>query len=388
MLDGEIIKYLKKKIIRVILHVFWIFPVKPNKIFLLNELSYTYGDSLKYIDIYLKNNCGNKYEIVFPIKSGYEKPSENKIVRPNSFAYFKEILSSGTIITNAGGVSYLPKRKSQKIINTWHGGGPYKKTSTDVYDNYWYRKEVKMNCDNVDCILSSCRYFTDIEAKSMGFEAEKCIPAGLPRNDIIFMDHQDIVNKVRNFYSIPEGTKFILYAPTFRSSSNRSTSNIVSNYIDLDIDMLLSSLREKYKCDWVCGIRLHPKLSDMDMSALNVLNCTAYADMQELLCCADAVITDYSSLMWDYSFTYRPVFIYAPDIEKYEKERGFYMPVSEWPYPVAHNNEELKNKIIEFDDDQYKEKVKEHHRVSGSYETGNACAKIAELIEKQPKTDI
>lgn len=382
MYNSEIIRYLKKKIIKGILHVFWIFPVNKNKVFLLNELSCTYGDSLKYIDIYLKKNCINKYEIVFPIKEGYEKPSEDKIVRPYSFAYFKEILSSGTIITNAGGVSYLPKRKSQKIINTWHGGGPYKKTSTDVYDNYWYRKEVQMNCDNIDYILSSCRYFTDIEAKSMGFEAEKCIPVGLPRNDIIFADHQDIVKKVRDFYLIPEGKKFILYAPTFRSSNNQSTCKMISNYIDLDIDTILSVLREKYKCDWVLGIRLHPKLSDIDMSSLNVLNCTTYPDMQELLCSADAIITDYSSLMWDYSFTYRPVFIYAPDIEQYEKERGFYMPVSEWPYPIARSNEELKNKILEFNEDQYRKKVKEHHQVSGSYETGNACAQIAELIEK------
>lgn len=381
MINSATLKYLKKKIIKALLHVFWIFPVNPKKIFLLNELSYTYGDSLKYIDIYLKNNCDIEYEIVYSIKKGYEEPSGDKIVRPNSFAYFKEILSSGTIITNAGGISYLPKRKSQKIINTWHGGGPYKKTSTDVYDNYWYRKEVKMNCDNVDYILSSCRYFTEIEARSMGFEAEKCIPVGLPRNDILFSEHQDIVNKVRDFYSIPEGKKFILYAPTFRSSSNQSTCKMISNYIDLDTDTLLSALETKFECDWVCGIRLHPKISDIDIGSLNAFNCTAYPDMQELLCCADAIITDYSSLMWDYSFTYRPVFIYAPDIEQYEKERGFYMPVSEWPYPVAHNNEELKNKITEFDEDQYKEKVKEHHRASGSYETGNACAKIAELIE-------
>lgn len=383
MTFSEAIKYLTKNIIKAILHVFWIFPVNPKKIFLLNELSYTYGDSLKYIDIYLKENYGDKYKIVYSIKNGCEEPSEDKIVRPNSFSYFKEILSSGTIITNSGGISYLPKRKSQKVINTWHGGGPYKKTSTDVYDNYWYRKEVKMNCNNVDYILSSCRYFTDIEAKSLGFETEKCIPVGLPRNDILFAEHNDIVNKVRNFYSIPEGKKFILYAPTFRSSiAHHPTCKIISNYIDLDIDMLLSALRAKYKCDWVCGIRLHPKLSDIDMSDLNALNCTAYPDMQELLCCADAIITDYSSLMWDYSFTYRPVFIYAPDIEQYEKERGFYMPVSEWPYPIAHSNEELKNKITEFNEEQYKEKVEEHHLASGSYETGNACAQIAELIEK------
>lgn len=381
MPKSEVINYMKKIIMKGILHIFWIYPVNKKKIFLLNELSYTYGDSLKYIDQYLHHCEEHNYEVVFSIKEGYEGPEYDMVVRPNSFEYFREILSSGTIITNAGGVSYLPKRRGQKVINTWHGGGPYKKTSIDVYDNYWYRKEVKMNCDNIDYILSSCKYFTEIEAKSMGFGEERCIPTGLPRNDILFGEHQDIVKKVRNFYSIPDGKKFILYAPTFRSDSDQSTSKMISKYIDLDVDMLLSALSIRYKCDWVCGIRLHPKLVDIDMGGMDVINCTAYPDMQELLCCADAIITDYSSLMWDYSFTYRPVFLYAPDIEQYEKERGFYMPVSEWPYPIAHDNDEMRYNILNFDMDLYLKHVRDHHEACGSYETGRACEKIVELIE-------
>lgn len=382
MPNGEVINYLKKIVTKGVLHLFWIYPVKKEKVFLLNELSHTYGDSLKYIHKYLKSNGDNKYKFVFSIKKGYEAPNDVIVVRPGSFDYFKEILSSGIIITNAGGISYLPKRKKQKIINTWHGGGPYKKTSIDVYDNYWYKKEVKMNCDNIDYILSSCRYFTEKEAHSMGFEAERCVPAGLPRNDILFKKHQEIVRKVRDYYSIPEDKKFILYAPTFRSSSNQSTSKMISNYIDIDVDLLLSALKTRFGSEWICGIRLHPKLADIDMSKMDVINCTIYPDMQELLCCADAIITDYSSLMWDYSFTYRPVFLYAPDIEQYEKERGFYMPVSEWPYPIAHNNEEMRKNILNFDEELYIKRVKEHHIASGSFETGSSCAKVLELMEE------
>lgn len=381
MPNGEVINYLKKIITKGVLHFFWIYPVKKEKIFLLNELSYTYGDSLKYIHRYFKLNDNEKYQFVFSIKEGSEVPNDVKVVKPMSFEYFKEILSSGIIITNAGGVSYLPKRKKQKIINTWHGGGPYKKTSIDVYDNYWYRKEVRMNCKNIDFILSSCKFFTEKEANSMGFEAEKCVPVGLPRNDILFGEHQEIVWKVRDYYSISEDKKFILYAPTFRSSSDQSTSKMVLNYIDLDIDSLLSVLKTKFGSEWTCGIRLHPKLADIDVSGLNVINCTTYPDMQELLCCADAIITDYSSLMWDYSFTYRPLFLYAPDIEQYERERGFYMPVSEWPYPIAHDNEEMRKNILNFDEKLYRKHVKEHHIASGSFETGRACAKVFELIE-------
>ena len=174
-MNKELLSYLKKILIKTVLHVFWIFPIEKNKIFLMNELSFTFGDSLKYFDIYLHKMRKNKYKIVFPIKDG-SIPSDyvdDIIVKPMSIKYFKELISSGIIITNAGGVSYLPKRKTQKIITTWHGGGPYKKTSTDVYNDLWYKKQAKMNSDNTDYILSSCKYFSEFEARSMGYESKK-----------------------------------------------------------------------------------------------------------------------------------------------------------------------------------------------------------------------
>lgn len=383
-MNKELISYLKKLFVKTILHVFWVFPIESNKIFLMNELSFTFGDSLKYFDIYMHNMMENRYKVVFCIKKDSISSDyfDDIIVRPMSIRYFKELLSSGIVVTNAGGVSYIPKRKKQRIISTWHGGGPYKKTSVDVYTDYWYKKQAKMNSDNVDFILSSCKYFSDLEAKSMGFRPDQIVPAGLPRNDVLFHNHEDIKNKVRRKLSIPNGVKFILFAPTFRSKENEfSNMSVVENYIELNPNMLLSTLEEKFKCKWVCGIRLHPKLSNIDMSKMNVINCTTYPDMQELLCCADVIISDYSSLIWDYSFTYRPIFLYAPDIEQYEKDRGFYMPSSEWPYPIAHNNEELKENILNFNQKLYVEKVKKHHITTGSYETGEACAKLLDLIE-------
>lgn len=385
LMNREYVNYLKKVFTKAILHFFWLFPLNEKKITLLNELSYTFGDSLKYFDIYLHNLSKKEYKIVFPIKDGAPPSvySDDVIVVPGSFKYFKEIITSGIIITNAGGVSYLPKRKKQRIISTWHGGGPYKKTSTDVYDNYWYKKQAEMNANNTDFILSSCEYFSAFEAKSMGYKPEEIIRAGLPRNDILFIDHDSIKKKVRKYYAIPDNTKFILFAPTFRSKENEfSDLGAVKNYIELDPGMLISTLEERYHCKWVCGIRLHPKLANIDMSKLNVINCTSYPDMQELICCADVVISDYSSLIWDYSFTYRPIFLYAPDIKQYEEERGFYMPSSDWPYPIAHNNEEMRKIILEYDENKYIQRVKEHHKASGSFENGNACEILLKLIEQ------
>ena len=382
MLNSNFIRYTLKRIIKGILHVFWIFPIQHNKITLLNELSGTYGDSLKYLDLYIHENRKGKYKIVFKIKKGADIPdTDDIIVKPYTIRYFYEILTSRIIITNGGGVSYLPKRKGQKIIDTWHGGGPYKKTSTDVYDNYWFRKEMLMSSGNTDYILSSSRFFSDIEARSMGYSVAKCIPSGLPRNVLLFEKHDEITRKIREYYSISSESKFILYAPTFRSHTNSSTSEMVSNYIDIDIKTTVKALKERFGCNWVVGIRLHPKIKEVDIRSTDAINCTSYPDMQELLYCADAVITDYSSLMWDYSFTYKPCFLYAPDIDTYEKKRGFYTPVSEWPFPLARNNDELRENILSFDSDIYVEKVKNHHINVGSYEKGNGCRVVMKLIE-------
>lgn len=382
--NNELINYIKKMTLKLVLHIFWIFPVDKKKITLLNELSYTYGDSMKYLDQYIHGLKKIKYKVVFPIKEGADNSefSDDIVVRPFTFKYFKEVLTSETIITNAGGVSYLPKRRGQLILSTWHGGGPYKKTTTDVYDNYWYRKQAKMNSSNTNFILSSCKYFSDIEARSMGYSSRKIIPAGMPRNDILFANHDAIKEKVRNKYGIKGDTKLVLFAPTFRSKNNEfSDMNVNNDYVEIDVDVLVETLKEKFNSDWVCGIRLHPKLSDVAISGKNIINCTSYPDMQELLCCADVIITDYSSLMWDYSFTYRPIFLYAPDIDHYEKERGFYMPSSKWPYSIAKSNEELRQNILDFDYDEYVKEIKEHHIESGSYEKGSACKKVMKLIK-------
>lgn len=102
--------------------------------------------------------------------------------------------------------------------------------------------------------------------------------------------------------------------------------------------------------------------------------------MQELLCAADILITDYSSSIWDFSFTYRPCFLYAPDLAKYEAESGFFVPIEDWPFPLAETNEELIENIKNFDSKKYIEDVKKHHRDLGSYETGHATERFCKLL--------
>ncbi len=134
--------YFIKKLIYFTLHIFWIVPKRKNRIFLLNELSFKYGDNLKYINEYLNEHLKKTYDVIFPLTNKNEAlDNDLKYAKPFSLSYF---ISSSVIITNAGGVSYIPIRGKQLVINTWHGGGPYKKTGGALFQDKWYLKELKM----------------------------------------------------------------------------------------------------------------------------------------------------------------------------------------------------------------------------------------------------
>ena len=374
--------YFIKKVIYYFLHIFWIFPIRKNRIFLLNELSFKYGDNLKYINEYLNDHFENTYDVIFPLYDKKEALDNNlKYVKPFSLSYFMFLVSSSIIITNAGGVSYIPIRKKQLVINTWHGGGPYKKTGGALFHDKWYLRELKLQRKNVKYMLSSCKICTENENKAMLYENDSCLPFGMPRNDIFFNKTLSLRKKVFDLYNIDDTIKVVLFAPTFRSNPTDFTDSKKYHVSDMDYERMLDSLKQKFGGVWKLAIRLHPKLRNVEIDVPNALNFTNYSDMQELLYISDVVITDFSSLMWDFSFTNRPCFLYADDIDEYERERGFYMPSKHWPFPIARNNAELINNIETFDLENYQMDVANHHKECGSYERGIACESIINMIK-------
>lgn len=102
----------------------------------------------------------------------------------------------------------------------------------------------------------------------------------------------------------------------------------------------------------------------------SVTDVTDYTDMQDLLCACDILITDYSSSLWDFSFTFKPCFIYAPDVEIYYHNRGFYRDIYTWGFPVCKDDEELFHAIVRFDGQAHKENMERHQKELGSFEKG------------------
>ena len=109
---------------------------------------------------------------------------------------------------------------------------------------------------------------------------------------------------------------------------------------------------------------------------------TACHDVQELLAAADILITDYSSIMWDFSLQRKPVFLFHPDLDRYEKERGYYLPFKSMPYMEVFSNEEICQKIEEFQEGRYQEALSRFLQDYGSFDRGTASKAVTERILK------
>lgn len=361
-------------LLRVLLMMFSsIIKIKDNRIFVSSFGGTTFNCNPYYIVTF----CINKEEfknkefiIVSNKKNIYVK--NIKVVSKNSLLYYYYFFSSKILITNDSFHSYMPKKKRQYLINTWHGGGAYKSVASKGLNmKFWY----KFLYSNTDYFLSSCRKFIEVMSKDLFLSKNKFLKTGMPRNDIFFFKEKvEKANRiVRKKYNLNNKECIILYAPTWRDNSRE----IINKITELNV---LSAFEKMMNKKIKLLIRAHYNTQNYSI-ANNCIDATAYPDMQELLCAANILITDYSSCMWDFSLMYKPCFIYATDIDQYKQERDFYTPMSEWPFPIATNTDELINNIVNFNEQEYIEKVKKHHQALGSYEDGHACERVCKLIE-------
>lgn len=366
-------------VVRNILKICCLFRIKDNRIVSYSYNGTQYSCNPKYIIEYLLNKSKNDYQIIFAFndvdKFKYLEKEKINLVKFKSLKFFYYSLTCKIFINNDVAPSYIPFRNGQFILTTWHGGGAYKKCGLDIINNLPYKILLRYSSKYIKGTISSCSSFTETFHEAFLIENQKFLNIGMPRNDLFFYEEKmkkvNIV--VRKKYDIENKECIILYAPTWRDD-NREIVNEISK---LDVLKAFEKIKnEKIKI----LIRAHYNTQKYHTDS-KCIDVTDYPDMQELLCAADILITDYSSCMWDFSLMYKPCFIYATDIDQYKQERDFYTPMSEWPFPIATNTDELINNILNFNQEEYVQKVKQHHKDLGSFEDGHACERVCKLIE-------
>ena len=311
-----------------------------------------------------------------PEKFQYLNEANITIVKYNSFQFIRKCLTSKYIITNTRDLAHIPLSSSQILINTWHGGGAYKTVGTAVSTlpkSENYRQYIFQKTNIV--FISSSKAFTDLTIKSSFHHKGKILECGMPRNDILINKNMDSINqKVRSLLQIPADHKILIYAPTYRK-------NKLPNSYSFDTRAVKKALSEKFGGNWEILFRMHYYIiKQLSHDHNDFIDASDYPDMQELLYASDALITDYSSSIWDFSFTKRPCFLYATDLSAYDLKHGFYTDIHTWPFPLAESNKELVQNILQFDEQQYFNAVKQHHLQLGSFERGTASAQIVDYI--------
>ena len=377
-----IVDKIKKYTKLFIIHIFNLFPIKNNKVFLLSYYGAQYGCSPKYISEYLVNNYPKgRFDIVWAFNDIESKQSIKGIrtVKTMSLKYFYELCTSKVIITNFRTTDLFIKRKNQYYIQTWHSSLRLKQIEKDVESTLepHYIDMAKEDSKKCDLLLSGCRFSTEIFKRAFWYDGE-IFEYGTPRNDIFF-GKSLIQEEIKNKLGIDKDTKIILYAPTFRKNEGLEVYNV-------DYKNVIDGAKERFSGDWIVLVKLHPHLISESSKLIvgeNVIDVTKYDDIQELLSISDILISDYSSLMFDFALTNKPCFLYIPDLDRYIiNDRGLYFDVKELPFIIAKNNDELYEGIANFDSEIYRRRISNFSKEIGSFEDGNACRRLADKLEE------
>lgn len=303
-------------------------------------------------------------------------------VTPKSYGIFSRVYHLSTakvwIDNTRKGAGY--KKKDQFYLQTWHGFA-LKRIEQDAAGgreiDRTYAEYGRRDSAQTDLYISGSRHMTEIYRRSFWYHGQ-IAQTGTPRNDILFRKNDEIRQKVYEKLGLDSKRRLILYAPTFRADHN-------TDCYRLDCAAVLAACEERFGGDWTVLVRLHPSVDALSASLFSydgdtVVDVTHYDDVMELLCCTDLLITDYSSVMFDYALTRRPCVQFATDLEAYKNDRNFYFPIETLPFPRAESNAQLCERIKDYDRTQTVELWNDFAERYGLCEDGQASDRCADLI--------
>ena len=301
----------------------------------------------------------------------FSKINGIKKVKYGSLEHYRALAEAHFWVDNMHKNMITQKRLGQIYIQTWHGEGPLKKIEYDSQElPQSYYNIIDHDVNMIDYFISGSEFKT--KQCKRAFRYHGCIlETGNPRDDIFFCKK----NYKESIFPNLKHKKWILYAPTYR----KKKSNVINP------DIIISRYREKFNEDCIILIKEHPNMTNkanIYKYSENVINMSNYPDTQELLMAADILITDYSSIMWDFSLQKKLVILFHPDVESYNKEREYYLPFEKLPYCEAFNIEEVCNYITNTNMQEYEKNLLLFFTKYKSYDNGNASEKIAALIDK------
>ena len=275
---------------------------------------------------------------------GSEKGPKISIVKYETFSYYKALAKAKYWVLNSNTRKFLKPTEEQVYIQTWHGT-PLKKIGLDVPGS---DLDYAHEGEKFSYMVSPSKYCSEKLVSAFGLQGREDIvlETGYPRNDALFTFDQAKVNSVLRELDVPRGKKIILYAPTFRDNKHSEVSGY-ENASGLDFDKLKEQIGDEY----IILFRAHyfvAKNMDFEKYKDFVIDVSDYEDVNDLYIVSDMLITDYSSVFFDYANLKRPIIFYMYYYEDYKKNaRDFYLDQNELPGPITKSQDELVKAIEE-----------------------------------------
>lgn len=352
--------------------------IDPNKVVFCCFQGRSYGDNPRVISERL-HALRPETRIVWLFTREAEKRLRGTLpdyVRPVFYKTKEAFLEQATArvwVDNFTKQRYLTLRKGRQFyVQTWHGDRAIKKICYDLNMPNDSRR-IEEDCSRV---LTASTFGENMFRTAFRYKGEY-VKAGSPRNDVLVRSDPAQIRAVREKLGVPEGTRLVLYAPTYRDDEK-----VIPKRAQMDLDRTLRKLEEKTGDRWLCLFRAHYLSKGIDLEAVKdrIVDVTRYEDMAELLLAADMVLTDYSSCALDFIVRDRPALFFIPDWEAYKATRGVYFDMHDAPFLLAHDQDELDTLIDGLTPEKARENCAAIREYFGYYETGRATDAACEYI--------
>jgi CDP-glycerol glycerophosphotransferase len=365
-------------------------PVDKKLIVFESFLGKQYSDNPRAIYEYMLENHP-EYKMYWSIDPRFAHnftDSNIKTVDRFSFKWLFVMARANYWILNSRKPNWIPKPKHTVYLQTWHGT-PLKKLAADIDEVHMpgtttekYKENFKKETANWDYLISPNHYSTEIFKRAFTFKNEM-LEVGYPRNDFLTNNNNEKeIAKIKSKLGLPTNKKVILYAPTWRDDEFHAKGKYKFN-LKLDLDKMKQALGE----DYVIIIRAHYLISDnIDISSYKgfVYDFSKHSDIRDLYLISDLLITDYSSVFFDYAILKRPILFFVYDIEKYRDTlRGFYFDFEEAaPGPLTKTTEEIIKEINNLETNNYSlpDNFQVFYDRFCSLEEGTSSKKVVERV--------
>lgn len=355
-------------------------PLKPKIVMFESLWGAYFNDNPRAIYEYWKEKYPN-YKFVWSFKDlATSRDTEVTAVRKFSFKYWYYLARAKYLIENTNFPNQYAKRKGQIEVQTLHGTfmktmgfdePQFRKGSTKAQRNFMMRNS------RWDYLISPSEYMDMVTKQAFDYH-KKILPVGFPRNDLLINgNNPKNIHQLKAKMGIPESKKVILYAPTFRQNG----------VVDLELD--IAAMQKRLGDEYLLLVRLHYLVANaVDLHRFSgfARDMSSYGSIEELYLVSDVLITDYSSVMFDYGYLRKPMIFFAYDLDWYldANNRGVYLDyIGTVPGPVLKNTEQIIDQLLNFDNlsANYQKKLEQFYDRFCLYgRDGKAAEKTVETV--------